>query len=157
MNGVHVLLQSFDHALSHRWESFDSATEGLTEEQSAWQHTAYSHEPHDQGVGRPGTVLWFLNHLILCHRYYSAILRNRPNEKEPESEPPGELSLNPALAALKKANADLRAEIARLGESDLEQLCTQNKTTAEFVHGVVRHIAWHSGQIATIRRLHRSR
>jgi hypothetical protein len=157
MNGIQVMLQAFDHALSHPFESFEDATKGLTEEQSVWQHPAYSREPHDEGIGRPGTVLWFFNHLEHCHRYYTAVIRNRPNETPPEVNLPGELALKPALAALTKANADLRAEIAGLTDTDLAQPCTGSRSVAEFLHAVVRHIAWHSGQIATIRRLHANR
>jgi hypothetical protein len=157
MNGIQVMLQAFDQALSHPFESFVGAVKNLSEEESVWQHPAYSREPHDEGIGRPGTVLWFLNHLEFCHRTYTAILKTRPVEKWPEVDLPGELALKPALAALTKANAGLRAEIANLTDADPASPCVPNNPTSEFLHGVIRHIVWHSGQIATIRRLHARR
>ncbi len=156
MNGVQVLLGAFDDALVHPFESFAGATKGITQAEAAWQHPAYSKEAHDEGFGKPGTVLWSINHLEYYHRFYAELLRNRPNEKPvAEISLPGELGLKPALAALEKSNAGLRAEIAKLSGAELDQPCEHGKSVAEFLHGVVRHIVWHSGQIATIRRLHR--
>ncbi|MCC7510481.1 MAG: DinB family protein [Planctomycetes bacterium] len=162
MNSTDVLLLAFDNALTHPWESFTGATEDLSAAETAWQPPAYAQEPHDPGVGKPGTVLWFLNHLELCHRHYTTMLqqrRQRPREQAtgaaPETQPAGELPLPEILAALKAANAALRDEIALLKADDLDTPFTPNKTTAEFVLGTIRHISWHSGQIATIRRLYR--
>ncbi len=157
MSGIQTLLLSFDHALSHPFESLAEAIKGVTEEESVWQHPAYSREPHDEGFGRPGTILWFLNHLEYYHRYYTAVLRNRPNVKSPQVALPGELPLKQVLPALEDANAGLREAIATFSDDDLDRPCTQNQSTVEFVHSVVRHIAWHSGQIATIRRLYAHR
>ncbi len=161
MNATNLLLLAFDNALAHPWESFAGATMDLGAAEAAWQHPAYAHEPHDPGVGKPGTVLWFLHHLELCHRHYTAMLRQRRQETgvpatgaEPDTQPPGELPLSEILAALEAANAALRAEIGMLTADTLDRPFTPNKTTAEFVLGTIRHISWHSGQIATIRRLH---
>lgn len=157
MNTTELLLKSFDSALTHEWESFDMALRGVNEEAAVWQHVAYSREPHDAGVGRPGSILWYLNHLEHCHRHYTAVLRARPIKASPDTKPPGELSLKAILPALHKANADLRAEIAKLKDSDLDAPCTSTKNVCEFLLGVVRHISWHSGQIAVAKRLHRTR
>ncbi|MBK8206168.1 MAG: DinB family protein [Planctomycetes bacterium] len=157
MNATNLLLLAFDNALAHPWESFAGATNDLGAAEAAWQHPAYAQEPHDTGVGKPGTVLWFLNHLELCHRHYTAMLRQKRQGQatgaEPDTQPPGELPLAEILAALEMANTALRAEIAMLTADTLDRPFTPNKTTAEFVLGTIRHISWHSGQIATIRRL----
>lgn len=153
MNAVQLLCLSFDHALAHDWEALQSVTKDLTDSEAAQQHPAYAHEPHDEGIGAPGTVLWFLNHLLHCHRHYIAILRARPVDAEPQTTPPGELPLSQVLPALEVANAALRAEFARLRDNDLDQPCSPRRSTAEFVLGIVRHIAWHGGQIATLRRM----
>jgi len=148
------MLAGFDHALKHDWESLHGAIAGLGQDAAALQHPAYAELEHDAGVGKPGTVLWFLNHLEHCHRHYTAVLRGRPNKSSPETKPPGELDFARVLPALKAANADLRAEIAKLKDADLDQPCTtDNKPVAEFLLGVIRHIAWHGGQVATLRRL----
>jgi uncharacterized damage-inducible protein DinB len=154
MRGVDVMLAGFDHALKHSWESLHGALLDLTPEEAARRHPAWAHEPHDDGVGKPGTVLWFLNHLEHCHRHYTAVLRARPNTNSPDTKPPGELDFAQVLSALQAANADLRAELAKLKDADLDQPCTtDNRSVAEFLLGVIRHIAWHGGQIATLRRL----
>lgn len=152
------MLAGFDHALKHDWESLHDVLRGLTQAEAERQHQGWAAEPHDKGVGKPGTVLWFLNHLEHCHRHYTAVLRGRPNKSSPDTKPPGELDLARALPALQAANADLRAEIAKLNDADLDQPCTtDNKPVVEFLLGVVRHIAWHGGQIATLRRLLRQK
>lgn len=156
MNAVQLLCQLFDDALTHDWESLASVTHGLTDAEAARRHPAYASEPHDDGIGKPGTVLWFLNHLLHYHRHYTAILRARPIDTEPQSTPPGELPLAQVLPALKTANAELRAEFMELRDADLDQPCSPRRSTAEFVLGIVRHIAWHGGQIATLRRLLKS-
>lgn len=156
MNGVSLLCQSFDHALGHDWESLRYAIDGLTEAEAARQHAAYANEPHDAGIGKPGTILWFLNHLLHYHRHYTAILRARPVTTEPQTEPLGELPLAKVLPALEAANAALRAEFMKLRDEDLDQPCSPNRGTGEFVLGIVRHIAWHGGQIATLRRMLKS-
>lgn len=158
MRSVDVMLAGFDHALQHDWESLHSALHGLTPDEATRQHPAWAHEPHDDCVGKPGTVLWFLNHLEHCHRHYTAVLRGRPNKTSPDTRPPGELDLARVLPALHAASVELRAEIAKLSDADLDQPCTtDNKPVVEFLLGVVRHIAWHGGQIATLRRLHAKR
>lgn len=156
MKAISLLCQSFDDALTHDWESLASITQGLTDAEAARQHPAYANEPHDDGIGKPGTVLWFLNHLLHYHRHYTAILRARPVDTEPQTRPLGELPLAQVLPALKAANSELRAEFMKLSDADLDQPCSPRRSTAEFVLGIVRHIAWHGGQIATLRRLLRS-
>lgn len=156
MNAVQLLCHSFDHALAHDWESLASVTMDLTAAEAAKQHPAYAREPHDTGIGAPGTVLWFLNHLLHCHRHYTAMLRARPVDAEPQTTPPGELPLSEVLPALEAANAELRAEFMKLRDADLDQPCSPRRSTAEFVLGIVRHIAWHGGQIATLRRMLRA-
>ena len=75
MNAVEALLVVFDGAWKDDFESLADACADLTEEESVWQPPAYKREPHDQGVGRPGTILWHLNHLELCHRYEEGCIR----------------------------------------------------------------------------------
>ena len=156
MNAVSLLCQSFDDALAHEWESLRYAIDGLTEAEAARQHPAYANEPHDQGIGKPGPILCFLIPLLHYHRHYTAILRARPVSTEPQTATLGELSLAKVLPALEAANAELRAEFMKLSDADLDQPCSPHRGTAEFVLGIVRHIAWHGGQIATLRRLLRA-
>lgn len=152
MQITEALLAAFDDALTHHYESLAEATAKLAVLEAAWQPSAYSVEPHDPGIGRPGSVLWHLNHLLHCHRHYTAVLRERPAMEQPETPRPGELGLAEVLGALTAANAGLRAEIAKLTDGDYAMPCTRRSNVLQFVNAVVRHIAWHSGQIATTRR-----
>lgn len=169
MNAVATLLLAFDHALNHQWESLTGALGNpldLTDAEVRWRHPAYASEPHDTGIGKPGTVLWFLNHLEHCHRHYARVLaRTRKRKgvkasaraKALRTKPPGELPLAKILPALDRANAALSREIAALKVSDLKREVNPDHTVAAFIVAAIRHIAWHSGQIATIRRLYRLR
>lgn len=166
MSTVATLLLAFDNALDHPWESLSGAlgnVHALTDAEARWQHPAYAHEPHDKGVGRPGSVLWFLNHLEHCHRHYARVLARTRKRKATKAstkakplhtKPPGELPLAKVLPALEKANAALRAELAALKAADLVREVQPGNPVAEFVVAAIRHIAWHSGQIATIRRMY---
>lgn len=157
MNAIEALLLSFDHAWKDEFESFEDACAGLKEEESVWQPPAFARDPHDKGVGRPGTILWYLNHLEMCHRHYAASIRNPDPDNPPETEPPGELSLKPALKALEEATADLRNVIANLTPDDLDTMVRPGRNMASFIAMLTRHFSWHAAQIKTTRRLHARR
>jgi len=59
------------------------------------------------------------------------------------------------LNRLAQTRTELRAEIARLQDADLEAPCRAEMTVAEFLLMIIRHEAWHAGQIVVIRRLYR--
>jgi hypothetical protein len=153
MNAVDALLVVYDGALNDEWESLASAIKGLTEEESVWQPPAFKKEPHDEGVGRPGTILWYLNHLEMCHRHYTDVLKRMDAGNPPETAAPGELALKQVLPALEKANADLRAVIAALKPEDLTRQARPKRAAASFIAMICAHICWHAGQIKTTRRL----
>lgn len=157
MNPVDVLLRSFDDAWKHPWESLASATAGVGGEEAGWQPPAHAAEPHDDGIGRPGTILWALNHLTHCHRHYATILRMRPVATQPETPPPGELPLDRVLPALEQATQDLRDEVARVPPEALSQPCTSTADVAGFVAMATRHMVWHASQARLTRRLYARR
>jgi len=157
MNATEALLVVYDCALNDEWESLASAIRGLTEEESVWQPPAYKNEPHDDGVGRPGTILWHLNHLEMCHRHYIETIQRMDPASPPDTAPPGELPLKKVLAALEKANAGLRATIAALKPEDLTRQARPKRTAASFIAMVAAHVCWHAGQIKQTRRLHSKR
>lgn len=153
MNAIEVLLLGFDAAWKDQWESLTDACKDLTEEESVWQPPAYKKEPHDEGVGRPGTILWHLNHLEMCHRHYTMIIKTRPTTKQMDTKPPGELPLKKALVALEEATADLRKEVAKLKPEQVTEPARGNHNIADFTCMFTRHMAWHAAQIKQTRRL----
>ncbi|MCG3184747.1 MAG: hypothetical protein ICCCNLDF_02876 [Planctomycetes bacterium] len=157
MDAVESLLVVFDGALNDEWESLASALHDLTEQEAAWQHPAYAAEPHDDGVGVPGTILWHLNHLELCHRHYIATIRNMDPAKSPDTKPPGELPLTQVLPALKQASAGLREAIASLKPEDLTRQVRPQRNAASFIAMIAAHICWHAGMIKQTRRLYAKR
>lgn len=157
MDAVESLLVVFDGALNDEWESLASALHDLTEQEAAWQHPAYAAEPHDEGVGVPGTILWHLNHLELCHRHYIATIRNMDPAKSPDTKPPGELPLAQVLPALKQASAGLREAIASLKPEDLTRQVRPKRNAASFIAMIGAHICWHAGMIKQTRRLYAKR
>jgi len=157
MNAVEALLMSFDQAWKDDFESFEDACAGITEEESVWQPPAFAREPHDKGVGRPGTINWHLNHLELCHRHYAESIRSPDPDNPPRNDPPGELSLKPALKALDATTADLRNAIAALKPDDLSTIIRPGRDIANFIAMLTRHLTWHAAQIKTTRRLHAMR
>lgn len=164
MDAVESLLVVFDGALNDEWESLANAIRDLTGQEAAWQHPAYAAEPHDEGVGMPGTILWHLNHLELCHRHYiSTIQRGLAPAgcltplADIDTQPPGELPLAQVLPALKKASADLREAIAGLKPEDLTRQVRPKRNAASFIAMIGAHICWHAGMIKQTRRLYAKR
>ena len=157
MNAIEALLVVFDGAWKDDFESLADACADLTEEESVWQPPAYKREPHDKGVGRPGTILWHLNHLELCHRHYVATLKNMDPNVSPDTKPPGELPLKQAQAALANTTKELRNVINQLMPQDLTRQVRPNSNAARFIAMIARHISWHAGMIKQTRRLLRFR
>ena len=154
MNAVDALLVVIDGAWKDDFESLADAIVDLTEEESVWQPPSYAQEPHDEGVGRPGTILWHLNHLEMCHRHYIATLEAMDPANSPETAAPGELPLKQILPALEKATGEMREAIAGLSADALTRQVRPSRTAANFISMIARHISWHAAQIRQTRRLH---
>jgi len=157
MSQVLCLLRMFDDTWSHQCESLRSVLQGVTSEESVWQSPAYTAESLVHGLPAPGTICWQVAHLEHCARHYSEILRKRPIVVEPTTPPPGVAELPELIKRLESARRFLREEIQRLNEVDLEAPCTREMNVGEFVRMVIRHEAWHAGQLAVNRRLYRQR
>lgn len=157
MDAVQALVLSFDDAWKDPYESLADACKDLSEEESVWQPPAYKRTPHDEGVGRPGSILWHLNHLEMCHRHYIATIRARDPENSPATKPPGELSLKLALKALGDATLVLRGVISELNPEELTVLVRPKRNIAQFIAMFTRHLTWHAAQIKQTRRLHAGR
>jgi uncharacterized damage-inducible protein DinB len=157
MPQVVQFLQAFDDSWSHESESLRSVLQNVTSEESSWQIPSYAAERLVEGLPKPGTIRWHLAHLEHCARHYTAIIRDRPIGHEPLTPPPGIVDLRELIDQLERARRSLRAEIEKLSELDLEADCAREMNVAEFLRTVIRHEAWHAGQIAVIRRLYRQR
>ena len=151
MNSVEALLVVFDGAWKDDYESLADACADLTEEEAAWQPPAYAHEPHDDD-GTPGTILWHLTHLEMCHRHYIDTLKNTG-----PSHDTGELPLKQVLAKLGDTTQELRNVINQLMPEDLTRQVRPNRSTANFIAMIARHISWHAAMIKQTRRLFRHR
>lgn len=147
-----TLLVGFDDAWSHRWESFESATKDLTEEEVLYQNPAYAMEKQDEGWPKPGSVLWHLVHMEYWYHYYIDTLDNIPNPapEYPSIEPAQ--SFDEAMNRLTETRAKLRAKIESLPDETFDVQLRGIKV-GEFVRMVIRHDAWHSSQIKVARRL----
>lgn len=156
MNALQTLLQAMDHAWDHPFESLDYILYGLDEEEALWRAQAWQAEPREEGFPPPGTILFHLVHLAHCKGFYAQVLRQLP-AKPQDPTPPQAETLAQALAVLEDAHTELRAALAELAPESVTAKIFNGKTVSEFVHGTVRHDAWHGGQIAVLRRLYRTR
>ncbi|MCB9894705.1 MAG: DinB family protein [Planctomycetes bacterium] len=157
MDAMEAMLLVIDGAWKDDFESLTDAIADLTEEESVWQPPSYKREPQDEGVGRPGTILWHLNHLEMCHRHYIATLEAMDPTKSPDTAAPGELPLKQILPALEKTTGEMREAIANLGAEGLTRQVRPNRSAANFIAMIARHISWHAAQIKQTRRLHAHR
>ena len=150
------LLASFDDAWSHKWESFDSAMNGLTDEEARYQSPIYPDATASADEPPNGTILWHLVHLAQCYQDYAALIIQRPS-RPPEPPPPQVTSVMEAIDVAKRSRAALRAAIATLSESELEEKICNGETLTEFIRTRTRHDTWHIAQMVVARRLYKMR
>ncbi|MCK6472658.1 MAG: DinB family protein [Planctomycetes bacterium] len=159
MNAIENLLFHFDANLNHPWESLEAALKGVTDDEARWQAPCYAGEKTEEDGSKPGTILWQMDHISGCNRLYAAVLRQRPAKEieEPQSLPPSKTFAD-ALEELRASHAALRAEVAKLKDTDLQSPCGHGcKSVAEFLAACLRHEIWHASQISVARRLYRTR
>jgi len=149
------LLASFDDAWSYKWESFEYVLQGIGEKEALYQHPIYVNEPPEDGYPPAGTILWHLVHLAHCYKHYVTIIEQRPN-RPPDPAAPESHTLAEAVTNLKLYRDKLREAFAALEEEQFDDELSNARTIASFARMVVRHDAWHSGQIALARRLFRA-
>src|SRR5690606_38368839 len=102
----------------------------------------------------PGTIRWHVAHLAHYNRYYARVLlmRNEPGTVEPL--PRVALGRHEDdVVALKATHDALRATIATLSDADLASTLPSGQVIGAFLRAIIRHNAWHAGQIAMMRRL----
>lgn len=155
-DAVKWLLVAFDDAWAHDFESFSSATEGVSEMTWGWQSSAYRDAPAEDGAPPAGTIAWHVDHLTVCHREYATMLRRARDADDastvPPTPPPGSGTLV-AMARLDAATAALRAEIKALDDTQLDTACTSNLSVGAYIIMFTRHLTWHAAQIRLLRRL----
>ena len=154
MTEKETLLAAFDDAWSHKWESFESATQNLTEEEVQFQHAAYSMEKQDDGWPKPGTVLWHLVHMEYWYRYYIDCLE-MPTSESPLPSPRSSSDLNDAMDQLLSTRKTLRTRISDIPNEGLDFMLRGRIRTGEFIRMMIRHDTYHTAQIAVARRLYR--
>jgi hypothetical protein len=148
------LLAAHDEAWTFKWESILSALKEVSNEEAVYQHPAYADEPREEGHPPSGTILWYLVHLAHCYLNYEARVKERPTN--PAEIPPLEaLDLGQAIDNLRLARGKFRSAIEELNEEQIDEKIFNGKSVAELARMIVRHDAWHSGQIAMVRRLHK--
>lgn len=156
MNSKEELLSAFDEAWSFKWESIIASIAEVTDDEANFQHAAYASVEREEGHPPSGTILYFVFHLADCYAYYVSLIVNRPQRLELPTAP-SVSNMNEAVALLTANRALLRDAVASLTEEQLQEPIYNHKTVAQLVRMSIRHDAWHSGQIAVIRRLYKTR
>lgn len=156
MSSKDELLIAFDEAWSFKWESITTAISDVTDDEANFQHAAYADVEREEGHPPSGTILYFVFHLADCYAYYVSLIADRPLRIEiPTANAVSNMA--EAIALLTANRALLREAVASLNEAQLLEPIFNHKTVAQLVRMSIRHDAWHSGQIALIRRLYRTR
>ena len=157
---IEIYLQGLDDLWSHPWESLAGALEGVGEIEATWQPPAYADEDVEEGWPLPGTLAWHVAHLAHCKRHYAQVVRGRESAQAVAVRPRRPLaSFAEERAALAAAQAELRAALAEVpGDALTLHVGTEaSMQLSTFLAAILRHDAWHAGQIAMVRRLHRKR
>ncbi len=148
------LLAAFDEAWSFKWESIESVLGDISHEEAHYQHPCFASVEREKGYPLPGTILTHITHLGECYCYYRGLIIHRPNLVD-DPAPFETQDIKEAITNLRKCRESLRECINALSEDQFEDKIYNLKSVAQEVRMVVRHDAWHSGQIALVRRLYR--
>lgn len=149
-------LRLLDAVHCDRWDSFRSVLDGVTEAEAAWVPPGYDVNLHlEEGWPANGSILWQANHILACKTSYLETLLRRE----------GGLAgsgyrvlhgLEEVLAAAGPLHRAFRDALAPLPDREFARPIDADGTTLmQHLENAIRHEAWHSGQIAVIRRLYR--
>jgi uncharacterized damage-inducible protein DinB len=150
------LLATFDETWDHRWESFALVIKDVDQEMAQYQHPAYSSEADMEYNAKNGSLIWHIAHLAHCHLQYADVITGRP-EVPTEPQFPNVDSLEAALEQITLSRAKLRSAIESVSEDQLSDKVCSGDTVAGYIQTILRHDAWHFGQMAVVKRLYRSR
>lgn len=150
------LLDAFDDSWRFRWESLDNKLEGLSAEEAMYQHPMYIDEPVEVEHPAAGTILWHVIHLANVYYWYHSVMRERPNTPK-EINLPMARSLEEAVSNLRRERQEFRNYVETLTEEQLDEKHFDGRTPLLITRMMSRHDAWHTSQIAVIRRLYRTR
>lgn len=152
-----TLLAAFDDAWSHKWESFESVTKDLAEDEVQYQHPVYASTEQEDGWPKPGTVLWHLVHMEYWYRYYIDTLERPMEQNAPLPDPQSAETLEEAMSKLIATRKTLRTRISDLPDPGLDISLRGRIRAGEFIRMVIRHDTYHTAQIGIARRLYRER
>jgi hypothetical protein len=150
------LLAAFDDSGRFGWESLDKKLEGVSPEEALYQHPMYAGEPLEAEHPPEGTILWHLVHLANVYRWYLGVIEARPQEPEIADFPLAK-SLEESRMNLRISRQKFRDHIALLPEEALDEPHFDGRTPLLITRMMSRHDAWHTAQIAVLRRLYRTR
>lgn len=151
-----TLIRLYDAVHNDRWDSFLSVLDGVDEELARWVPGAYSFDlVIEEGWPANGSILWFGNHILACKTGYLHTVRSMGG-----ALPEPEYTFVGTLAGLREAAMALHASfiscLAGLPDSRFgEPVDTDGTSLLDHLGNAIRHEAWHSGQMAVIRRLYR--
>jgi uncharacterized damage-inducible protein DinB len=151
-----TLISLYNAVHSDRWDSFLSVLDGVDEEMARWVPEAYSFDlVIEEGWPANGSILWFGNHILACKTGYLHTVCAMDGAL-PEPEYTFETILAGLRGAAVALHAAFIARLAGLPDSRFgDPVDTDGTTLADHMSNAIRHEAWHSGQMAVIRRLYR--
>ena len=156
MNSIDLLLDQFDAAWKHKWESILAALDQTTEEEALWQPPGYDVDVVNKGCPRNGSVLWQITHIAASKRGYLEFIKHRASRRVPYSSRTPECSFAAEMEYLKKTQAELRDTLSHLTDIDLVEevlWCEETLPLYQYVNMIIRHDLWHAGQIRAVRSL----
>jgi uncharacterized damage-inducible protein DinB len=128
----------------------------VDDEMSRYQHPAYSSDVDTEYNAKTGSIIWHIAHLAHCHLQYADVITGRP---EVPAEPPfpNVDTLQGAVEQITLSRAKLRSAIESVSEDELTDKVCGGDSVAAYVQTILRHDAWHFGQMAVVKRLYRSK
>ena len=156
LNSVDLLLDQFDAAWEHKWESILAALDQTTEGEALWQPPGYDAEDVNKGSPGNGSVLWQIAHIAASKRGYLEFIKDGNSRRVAHSSHISKCSFAAEMEYLKKTHAELRDTLSHLTDTDLDEevsWCEETLPLYQYVNMIIRHDLWHAGQIRVVRRL----
>jgi len=158
VRAVEVFLKQLDDAYAHAWESIAVVLTEVDDAEAEWQAPCYRTVEREEGWPASGTIRWQVAHLAHCKEHYASILRHRADSASPPAPARKPFrTFQEEMLALKVAHAGQRAALAEIADEELGRSVLGKMPLGEFIAMILRHDAWHAGQIALARRLYRER
>ena len=116
----------------------------------------------ERAIAKPLTNAHSIWEIVLHMAAWERVVRRRlageditpsPEEDWPPVQEASEMAWKTAVDSLEKGHHELRSQIARLSDAQLQdQVVGRHDSVYQIVHGIIQHDLYHAGQVAILKK-----